>query len=497
MKRSFVKFGSLAAVMASSLIGACDSDPARPAQLVLSVRLLNTGSVAPQDPLRFLVVNGPPSPQAALDQANVVITNQCNGLRIPGSLRLSGDTIIFTPGSALPFLIRVGIRIQNLLTVSGQALPVPFVTSTVTEAPPVSDISWQLLNSPTNDILTGVTFPDRNIGFLLAVGGAVYRTDNGGVTFAARFKSADFSTAFDLQAFGTDTLFMVTLARVGGTHFALVRSIDAAQNFVEIARLPAFPLRAQFRRAGTRVVGEIGGQSGVPVIARYNSGTGGVTTASGMPSNYNFGDVGLSPNADRSFVVLGGTIGTSEDSKGRLYASSDSGLSFAQVNLGSAPVYVLRGGGFADNTTVVVGGDSSQVFRVNLQTGAVTRLGLAEGIPQSESNAAGARTLTYSFSRARFVPNSQVGWLIGQFRRAQAGLPDVVGGIILITRDGGQHYTRQAIAGAPDNGLSFPALQTLDALAVDFVSTAGVNGLVAARKSDSQVSGQACSLLQP
>jgi photosystem II stability/assembly factor-like uncharacterized protein len=69
--------------------------------------------------------------------------------------------------------------------------------------------------------------------------------------------------------------------------------------------------------------------------------------------------------------------------------------------------------------------------------------------------------------------------------------------VILQSRDGGQTWTRQAIAGAPENGLSFPPVATVQALTRDFAVLGGSNGLVAARIDDSRPAASACSFTQP
>jgi photosystem II stability/assembly factor-like uncharacterized protein len=69
----------------------------------------------------------------------------------------------------------------------------------------------------------------------------------------------------------------------------------------------------------------------------------------------------------------------------------------------------------------------------------------------------------------------------------------VTRGIILITRDGGQTFTRQAVQGASDNGLNFPPLFDITVLSKDFQVIVGANGFVAARKSDTANFSGLCS----
>ena len=81
--------------------------------------------------------------------------------------------------------------------------------------------------------------------------------------------------------------------------------------------------------------------------------------------------------------------------------------------------------------------------------------------------------------------------------RTQQGQSDQISGVILITRDGGLTWNRQAINGAPDNGLTFPTTFDISVLAPDFAALSGANGLNAARQADTQTASQACSLTQP
>jgi photosystem II stability/assembly factor-like uncharacterized protein len=178
---------------------------------------------------------------------------------------------------------------------------------------------------------------------------------------------------------------------------------------------------------------------------------------------------------------------------GLLYRSADSGSTYSQVTL-PANVFGLFGAGFVDDNTALVVGDSSVILRMDVTTGTLTRLGAAQGIPQTviDTTASGTRT-TFRFTRVDFVTGTQVGFVTGTVTRTRPGLPNVITGIILITRDGGQTFTRQAIQGAPNNGEDFPSVNDVQALAIDFAALGGSQGLVAARTADVQTGGQACS----
>jgi hypothetical protein len=181
---------------------------------------------------------------------------------------------------------------------------------------------------------------------------------------------------------------------------------------------------------------------------------------------------------------------------GRGFASRslDGGRTYTPIEL-PVNARALRGTGFINETDAFLLGDSSTVLRVNAAsaTAAAVALGAANGIPQTTVDTADASVTTYSFRRAEFTSGGQIGWIAGSFVRDFPNVPDITGGIILMTRDGGQTFTRQAIRTAPENGLRFPAVLDLEVLAPDFAAVGGSSGLTAARKDDTQTTFQACT----
>ncbi|HJU88144.1 MAG TPA: hypothetical protein VJ672_02050 [Gemmatimonadaceae bacterium] len=477
---------------------ACDDDPNAPDTGALDLEVVSPDTIGRQEPIR-VVFNRPVSPQTAVDPANFVVTNLCNGLRVEGSVRLSatGDTLTFTPGTALPFLTRLGIRIQNILDLQGVSFANPVTFELITQRPPVSDVSWAFLNSPTNDFVTGINFANRNIGYISTLAGQVFRTENGGSTFGARFKEPNISFARDIHAFGPDTLFMAATQFAGGPpQGVLLRSTDAGLTFqVQGAPFPGIPTAMHMRRTGpTAFAAVIGGQATGPTVRKWTS-LAGFTPSSGLPgSATQFSNVALSPNANLAVVtVRQGTAFAFGDA----FRSTDGGATFTPIPLPS-PTFALLGAGFVDNTTALLLGDSSTVLRANIATGAAAvPLGAAAGIPQTTVDVASGATTTYSFVRADFVPGTQVGWVVGFSTVRQPGRSDVVSGVILISRDGGNTFSRQAIAGAPDNGLSFPTALKIQALATDFAALSGLEGLVAARTADTPGTVAACQFTNP
>lgn len=493
--RTALAAGSLAAVAV-----ACDNDPSRPDTSFPAARLLSdTASLGRQEGIRFLFPGGLQT-ASALDPANFVVTNLCNGLRVPGAIRVAGDTLIFTPSQALPFLTRLGVRVQNLQAANGTQLAQPVTATLVTQPPPVADASWALLNSPTNDLVTGVDFAPNNtlVGYALTTGGGLYRTDDGGRTYAAIFKNVDLSGTTGLDQFGTDSVFFVGGLRTGSTFgFGVFRSTNKGLTVDLVSNTDRTNMfAAQFRKIGNVVRGVLGGQSGGPRAFTYKSSgaTGGtMEAAAGVvadPSTI-IGDVALS--ADTTKAVL---VAARNNSEGIAYRSVDGGHNYVAITLPAA-TYGLRGTGFVNNTTALLLGDSSTIIRADVTTGTVTRLGAAAGIPQGSVDPVTGEVLSYTFLRSRFDPAGQVGYVVGFFLRRRPGNPDQLGGVILRSTDGGLTYSRQGIQGTPDNGLGFPAAVDVKVKANGLAALAGINGLLAARQPNAPSQIAVCSLTQP
>lgn len=478
---------------------ACDNDPSRPDVTFPSATLLSdTTRLGRQEGIRFVFPGGLAT-ASALDPANFVVTNLCNGLRVPGALRVGGDTLVFTPSQALPFLTRLGVRVQNLQAANGTQLAQPITYTLVTEPPPVADASWGFLNSPTNDLVTGVDFAPNDLltGYALTTGGGLYRTVDGGRTYAAIFKNVDLSGTTGLNEFGTDSVFFVGGLRSGSTFgFGVFRSTNGGRTVDLVSNTDrANLIAAQFKSIGGVIRGVVGGQSGGPRAFTYRSaGTTGGTmeAANGVvadPST-SFRDIAVSN--DTTKAVLVGT----QSNVGVAYRSVDGGHNYVPFTL-PANTYGLRGTGFVNNTTALLLGDSSAIYRADVATGTVTALGAAAGIPQGSVDPVTREVITYSFLRARFDAAGQVGYVVGFFLRQRPGTPDQLGGIILRTTDGGLTYTRQGIQGAPDNGLGFPAVVDVKVKPSGLAALAGLNGLLAARQPNAPTQIAVCSLTQP
>jgi hypothetical protein len=219
--------------------------------------------------------------------------------------------------------------------------------------------------------------------------------------------------------------------------------------------------------------------------------------ATGLPASvsgvvsYAASSVALSKNATRAVVTGFAQQAPNNSRSGVAYRSINGGLTYSPLVL-PARTYVLNGAGFINNDEALILGDSSVILRMDA-SGNLTALTGAQGVPQATTDTATGTVTTYSFVKADFAPGSNVGFVIGRARRVSPSGPPVVTGVILISRDGGRTFTRQAIRGEPNNGQDFPITIDLQVLTPDFAALSGSNGLVAARTSDVQTGVQACS----
>lgn len=484
-------------LLAAALLAACDKDPTRPPAEALTVSLLTDSIIPIQGPIR-LKLSGPIDSAASLSSANFVVTNTCTGLPVPGVLRLAGDTLTFSPSQALPFLTSLSVRVQNLLSPSGQQLRTPTIFTMRTQNPPVPDVSWQALNTPTNDAISGVSFASRQVGYLSTLTGGVYRTFDGGASFAAQFKNANINNMRDILALSDSDVYVAATVQVDSVTYnaSLLHSTNAATTFASPfsrGNSTFFTLSAH-RTAGQAPVFLFGGNDGASLaVFRYDAAKDSASEF-GPVGGQNFGQAAALSTDGSSAAAVGFTANaTFTVTSGIAYRSTDGGRSFTAVTL-PAGTHALNGLAFSDGHTAYLLGDTSTVLRLDATTGTVTALGAAQGILQTETDTVTGGVIVYSYRDAAFAPDDpSIGWIVGSATRRVTGQPDVRRGVILITRDGGQTWTRQAVLGVGENGLGFPALRVVSALSKDFAVVGGDNGFAAARKSNTQNLATVCS----
>lgn len=490
--------GVLCALAAAIVVVACDDDPSEPELGILDPQFVSPDSVIGRQEAIRIAFGDSLDARTALDPQNFVVTDRCTGLRVPGSLRLrGGDTLEFTPSRALQFLTPLDIRIQNILDTRGRALEQPFTFSVITEAPPVSDVSWRVLNSPTNDFVSGVDFLTEDIGYVSTLSGAIYETRNGGQTFGALFKDPDLIVAFGIRVLGLDTLIMTAAPSFGGTTFTsygLFRSVDGGRSFNPVfVRDPAdMGWPSVYKPAGRKGVVVIGGNQGTLSVWRHDFDT---------DSTHSFGPVAnqvgyraaISTNGSHALMTGEEFSFTQGVKQGYLYRSTTGGRTWVPVTTPAGTVS-LFGGGFRNPTEAFVVGARSGVYRMDATNGTLTRLGAGAGIPQTDSSA--TTLITYNFVHVEFAEGGQIGWMIGYSQREEVGRPQVTRGLIFQTRDGGATWQRQAVSGTGDNGLGFEPVYDLTTLGPDFSVAGGNNGFLAVRDDDSAPVAGACSFTE-
>lgn len=487
--------------LAAALVLAACKEPTAPQVPPLTVQLATGGPISPQGSIQ-LVFNRPVSSATATDPANIVVTNTCTGLPVPGALRLgpAGTTVTFTPTQTIPFLTPLSVRVQGVLdSLQQAALPQPQIFNLTVEPPPVPDLTWGRLNSPTNDAIVGIAFPDRQHGYLGTTGGAIFRTTNGGQFFAAAYKNQYVNNTLDLQAFGADTLFMVANLATASNPIpigALFMSADSATTFDTLATFVQSPASLAVHRApgGAGYVALIGAQasSSQPAVYRYST-AGGITTSTGLASGWVMKQAAWDTTGQYALAAM--LDAPTRTTSGALAVSSDSGRSFTMATFATA-VPALYGAAFipGQGTTALVVGDSSYIARFDAATGSYTELGAAAGIPQANVDSVTGEVVLYQFRRVQFA-NAQVGWVVGNVLHRFPGtsIPDTYTGVILMTTDGGHTFVQQGVQGTGNNGQNFAPLERLAVLAPDFVVTGGREGFVATRRSETTSAPTACS----
>jgi photosystem II stability/assembly factor-like uncharacterized protein len=269
---------------------------------------------------------------------------------------------------------------------------------------------------------------------------------------------------------------------------AIFRSTNGALTFTPIfTRRPADMRSLVVVPRGTAkpslyVVGNVGGAF---TAWRYDTETDSVFTLPAIGGQIANGGE-LSPDASHAVAVgFVNAVGQA----GAAHRSTDGGRTYQPVTL-PANTGLLRSGAFASNNLAVLVGDSAVVVSLNAATGATARV--TNGVPQN--SVVGQTALRYSWRKVDFAPGTQVGWIAGVETRVTPNQPDDVRGVILLTRDGGASWQRQAVVGAPESGLAFPGLIDIHGLAPDRAILGGLQGFVATRTADVQTGAQVCSI---
>lgn len=461
---------------------ACDKDPSEP-RIDFGLAGCPTGDLAPNSPIP-LNFTSPVSP-SSVSGANVVVTDATTGIEVPGSLSLAqgGTQVLFTPSSALPFGTILAIRLQNLISSTG-TVPLGVVVCNVkTQAPPIAEVVWDQLESPTGTQLVGASMFAADSGWVASSEVPLYKRVPGGwdVRFTQPYfaLSRDVSFATARHGFGThfnDRLLRsyITETRDGGLVFDTLFSVGGRL----ITRLVFDSLNSN-----NTLFGVIGGGNAVRAsFSKYTPSTGAITEVSSFTKTSQVGDIDY-PRNDTTRLAAnsrGTRFINNTVNPGRVYISSDGGASWVEVPGTAADterVVDYRGVARRKNGDIFVVGGNGYVARIpatGLTTfGAVQQINL--GIVTLDS----ADFNALSYTDVEFAPDDDnYGWIVGRrLTGFTAGVPRFQG-LIFETRDGGATWIRQGVRNAPDYGASFPALNRLDVFSHTSAWAVGDGGTV-------------------
>ena len=454
--------------VALAALGACDDDPNAPTALFAAT--CPTGVLAVNDPIT-LAFTGPVSP-ATVTPANIVVADATTGFEFPGSLTLapSGQGVVFTPASALPFGTTVSVRVQNVLGAQGGQQVGVTVCNLVTQAPPIAEVVWDALENPGANRLLGASLFAPDSGWVASFEVLVFRRVRNG--WDPRFRQPYYASSNEvrfinanhgwLTHFDNRTLRgIMTETRDGGLSFDTVFS----RGVETIDRLrvdsSAQSLNALFGVGGGGSVGSAAFHKLNPVTKAWST-TALFNTSSGNPTA-NVGDIDYSRGDTTDLVAVSTGVRVNASTvifrPGRFFRSSNGGASWQdQTSLAADNrTTTFRGVARRSNGEVFVTGGNGFFAKLAVNGTTWTRINL--GIPSLD-------TLDYTalvYTDVQFAPdNDQIGWVIGQrISGFVQGLPTFQG-LIFRTTDGGATWVRQGVRGSAEYGAVFPALSRIE-----------------------------------
>lgn len=471
-KRSF----ALGLLLAGTFLAACDKDPSAP-EVAFALAACPAGDLPVNSPINLDFTSS--ILPSTISAGNIVVTDATTGIEIPGSLSLAsnGSRVVFTPSSPLPFGTILGIRIQNLLSSTGNVPLSVSVCNVRTAAPPIAEVVWDRLDSPTGTQLVGASLVGPDSGWVASFAIPLYRRVGQG--WEPRFKQPYFSATYDLAFvsmvhgfgahFDTRNLRSVITETRDGINFDTVFTVGG-QDFRR--------LRVDSVNSNGRLFGVGGGGSAFnAAFFKLNPG-GGFTTTSSFGVTASVADIDFAKNDTTHLVAVssGTRFVTGETYPGRLYTSTDGGRSWSQVpNASADSQHVVTYGGVArrQNGDVFVSGGNGYLARFVGGVGPGNRINL--GVASRDTTDYTALV----YNDVQFAPdNDQVGWVVGaQLTGVQNGVPQFRG-LIFTTRDGGTTWIRQGVRGANQFGAEFPALNRLSVYSATKAWAVGDGGTV-------------------
>lgn len=462
-------------------LAACDKDPTQPSAPLALVAC----------PSGLLLVNAPillnftqPLSPSSISSGNVVVTNALTGFEIPGSVRLAANNpkqVVFTPSEPLPFDEAVRVRVQNLLSADNSAAASVTVCELRTELPPIRELYWRSLPDAAGNKLLGVSVVEPLYTYVIARINTLLRyTDT---LSSTTLPLPPYYNAANDVSFVSRTHGFVTVSEARTRRGIVLETNDGGVTFDTIGSATAQVLnRAYFRPIpdATNPFGVVaGGQTFSPAyFMKYQpatktfavssfSGTGGV-------NDLDFTRDTLTGAA----ATLGLQVGT-RLILGTVFSSTDGGTTWQEIPGAKAPdsVVTYRGVAVKSNGQIFVTGGNGYVARLTPTGGGAYTVQqvLLPGVPNPQPS----NPFALIYNDVQFVPgNDQLGWIIGARLVSTIGGTPTYEGLIFMTRDGGQTWTRQGVADAPNYGAQFPALNRIDVLSATAAWIVGDGGAV-------------------
>lgn len=464
------------ALLAAAGVAACDKDPSSP-EIAFALVACPAGDLAVNSPIN-LDFSSKILP-STVSSGNVVVTDATTGVEVPGSLSLAanGSRVVFTPSSTLPFGTVLGIRIQNLLSSTGTVPLRVSVCNVRTAAPPIAEVVWDRLESPTGTQLLGASLVGPDSGWVASFAVPLYRRI--GTGWEPRFTQPYFAATYDLA--------FVSLTHGYGAHFdtrnlrSVITQTRDGFNFdtvFTVGGLDIRRLRIDSVNTGGRLFGVGGGGSSFSAKFVKLNASGGFTSTSSFGGASSIADIDFAKNDTTAlYAVSSGTrFITGATYPGRLFTSTDGGQSWTLVTGAQADslrVVTYSGVARRSNGDVYISGGNG--FLGRFVGGAAPAIRINLGVASRDTT--DYTSLVYR--DVQFAPeNDLVGWVVGaQLTGFLNGVPQFRG-LIFGTKDGGATWTRQGVRGANQFGAEFPPLNRLSVFSATKAWAVGDGGTV-------------------
>lgn len=484
----------LLAASALVVLAACDDDPSRP-----NVRFAVTCPTTATDvnaPLQFNF-SAPIDPSTVVG-SNVVVSDAATGFEVPGSLSTNGQTVTFTSSAPLPFDTVIAVRLQNLLPTGGFDQLETTLCRIRTGPAPIRELYWRQLPQAGGQALEGVSLADSSPNattYVISRPGVLYRRDAGDefrrpgddrpdADFRVLGQIPYISAGFDVR-FVDRVVGFVSFDDVRDVASRVLRTRDGGQTYDTLLTVVnATARRLFFRRVApatgtnTGLFGAIvGGSTANAGFRKYLPATNTVVLAgaffgAGGGSDVDFAN-DTSLGAGTSFGVRTGNL----DIRGNVFRSTNGGNSWTLLTGARAAqnVVTYRGVAIRNDGTIFVAGGNGFLGRVPPGANTIERIVVDPNLVSLDT----LNVQALVFNDVEFARNDdRIGWLIGARQIGAVGGTPQFQGLIYVTRDGGQTWTRQGVRGAPGFGGEFPQLNRLSVLSPTQARIAGDAGTV-------------------